>query len=159
MAHINSHLNGCICFNELLLCFAGKLNWLERVRLTQLPSNYCTPTAEKERKKKEISFAYEIHVLNVHILVPWWVWSSKEPTVQYTVKTCVHQCNMYIAWCNAYCTLAHVTLVEYSTWNNAADKAAVSSLRLLACPPSVWSTVESLMPFCWRRCMKGPNVR
>ena len=28
-----------------------------------------------------------------------------------------------------YCTLAHVTLVEYSTWNQAADKAAVSSLR------------------------------
>ena len=39
-----------------------------------------------------------------YAFVPWWAWSSKEPTVQYTVKIRKHQCNMHIAlW--RMCTL------------------------------------------------------
>ena len=72
MVHIISLLNGCICFNELLLRFAGKLNGLERVRLTQLPPNYCTPTAEKGRKRRRFHKYFvceEIHVLNLCLLI------------------------------------------------------------------------------------------
>ena len=72
MVHIILLLNGCISFNELLLRFAGKLNGLERVRLTQLPSNYCTPTAEKGRKRKifhKYFVCEEIRVLNLCLLI------------------------------------------------------------------------------------------
>ena len=60
-----------------------------------------------------------------------WAWSSKEPTVQYTVKTHAHQCDMHIARCNIHIALVRTcTLVQY--WSHATDKAAVSSLVRLS---------------------------
>ena len=49
------------------------------------------------------------------ITCTWWAWSSKEPTVQYTVKIRAHQCNMHIEWCNIHTALLHTCTLVYAS--------------------------------------------